>query len=229
MLSKRNQFKSLFTIFLLISSFPSPVRAEVTHDFASWNGVLLQGRLTGKFGFYLEVQNRLNETLSNRNTFIIRPALRYLFSPQLSLWLGYGWMPLFGPFRSENRIWQQALYQDDLGLWQLSGRLRFDERWLGNTSEVSFRSRVMLRVLRFMDDNRGFALCGWNEVFYHINSVANGPTTGFDQNRLFVGINFQIGEYVRLEPGYLNVFINQADPQSDVMFHAFAVYTVVNF
>jgi hypothetical protein len=229
MVHRTYRFVLLIAVVFSIYTFTSQAHSEMIHDFASWNGVLLQGKLTGNFEYYFEVQNRLNQTLNNRNTFIIRPALRYSFSEQFSLWLGYGWMPIFSPFREENRIWQQVLYQDEVGLWQLAGRVRFDERWLSQTSEVSHRGRAMFRTLRFMDDKRDFALCGWDELFYNINSIPNGPMSGFDQNRFFAGINFKIGENARLEPGYLSVVVNQTDPQSDVITHAFAIYTVVNF
>ncbi|MEO5968961.1 MAG: hypothetical protein ABIQ95_03465 [Bdellovibrionia bacterium] len=64
MVSKRFQFVSLIAMVLSISAFPHLTQAETIHDFASWNGVMLQGNSTGNFGYYFEFQNRLNQTLN---------------------------------------------------------------------------------------------------------------------------------------------------------------------
>jgi hypothetical protein len=219
----------IVTVFLFINVTSSLANAEVTHDFASWHGIMLQGKSSDHFGYYFEVQNRLNKTLSSRNTFIIRPALRYIISNEFSLWLGYGWMPLLDPFQGENRIWQQGLYRVSVDLWRISARLRIDERWLANISNVSFRGRVMLRARRFLQQPRDTSLVGWNEFFYNLNSSINGPVSGFDQNRAFFGINFYVGERVELESGYLNVLFNTPNLNINFMSHALAVYTIVHF
>jgi len=202
--------------------------ADTSQDFASWNGFLFQGTFSQETGYYLEIQSRLNQTLANGNRFIVRPAFRYFATPELSLWAGYGWLPAFSPYRSESRLWQQALYQVKLGLWQLVGRFRLDERWLADSDGVGFRGRLMLRTLWTLKEDSPLSLCFSNEYFQNLNTVARGFDSGFDQNRFFLGINYLVTNTIQVEPGYMNVFVDPPGSGNTVMNHVFAVYTIFN-
>lgn len=54
-----------------------------------------------------------------------------------------------------------------------------------------------------------WALVASDEVFVNINTVAmRGPAAGFDQNRVFVGINRTFSQYVNVDVGYQNQLVN---------------------
>jgi hypothetical protein len=216
-------------ILLFFLGFSSISYAAFTPDFASWNGFLFQGMFSTESGYYLEIQSRLNQNLSSGNRYIIRPAFRYFLSPSLSIWAGYGWLPAFSPFRGENRLWQQAFYQTRAGQWLHIARFRIDERWLANSEGTAFRARFMLRTQRSVNGPSTLSVCVWDEYFQNLNNVTRGPLSGFDQNRVFFGLNYLATQSIQIEPGYLNVLVNQAEPAPNIMNHIFALYTIFNF
>ena len=231
--AKRRHSLKVFKVFAffsltMLTFLVRPASAKVSHDFASWTGILFQGGFTTKYGYYLEIQDRLNKTLAGGNRFIIRPAFRYSVTTELSLWAGYGWLPAFSPFRGENRLWQQAFYQTRAGSWQLIGRVRIDERWLSNAGGAAFRGRVMFRSLLALDPEALISLCFWDEYFQNLNTVSNGPVSGFDQNRSFLGLNYLLTKDIQVESGYLNVFVNQSGTAPDIMNHILGLYIILN-
>ncbi len=218
----------IITLLFAIPSFTiPPAFAATEHDLASWIGLLFQGTFNEKVGYYVEIQDRLNQNLASGNRSIIRPALRYFFSPHLSLWVGYGWMPAFSPFRNENRVWQQLLYEENFGPIQIVGRLRIDERWIGSSENVAYRARLMLRSLQRVDEGRKLFLCEWVEYLQHLNTVSTLTTAGMDQSRVFLGVNYKVTPEIAIEPGYLNLFVNGSSGNS-VMNHIFALYGIFN-
>lgn len=222
--------KNSFIVALLVilpNSFVS-AKVDISSDFANWTGLFFQADFDKPIGYYLEVQDRINQNLSVGNRFIVRPAVRFNILPGLSLWAGYGWLPAFSPFLNESRLWQQAFYQFDTRLWQFIGRLRVDERWLGNTDALAYRGRIMVRVLKFIGQRDSLALCGWSEYFQNLNTVIGGPQAGFDQSRSFLGINFPIAKGILIEPGYSNVLVNQPQSSAKTMNHVFLLYGIFN-
>ena len=53
----------------------------------------------------------------------------------------------------------------------------------------------------------------YDEIFVSLNAARNGPRSGFDQNRLFVGLNRKINRYVSMDIGYQNQSINTPGPR----------------
>lgn len=47
-----------------------------------------------------------------------------------------------------------------------------------------------------------------NEIFFNLNSPTNGPGGGFDQNRIFVGLNKKINKHLSVDGDYQLQAIN---------------------
>jgi hypothetical protein len=160
---------------------------------------------------------------------LVRPAIGIQLSPVVSIWAGYAWTPSFNPsFRDEQRPFQQFLAEHRLGVASLVNRFRLEERFIGAAQGVSLRVRHMLRgVIRFAPDSP-WGIAVYDELFFTLNSIANGPLAGFDQNRAFFGLNLKIAEW-QFEVGYMNNIVNRPEPQIDRMNHnltAMIVFTV---
>ena len=53
----------------------------------------------------------------------------------------------------------------------------------------------------------------YDEIFVNVNSVGNGPDSGFDQNRLFLGMNRQFTKHFNMDLGYQMQALNNRQPE----------------
>ncbi len=57
-----------------------------------------------------------------------------------------------------------------------------------------------------------WAVVAYDEIFVNLNTVGTtqgkGPAAGFDQNRVFVGINRTFSKYLNMDIGYQNQLLN---------------------
>lgn len=222
---------------LLIILFPGPSFGEpgLRQDFQNWDVVTLTLPVTPgkKVLWYGEVQPRIGN-LDDRGTsndfsqLILRTALGYQLTRKVSVWQGYAWVPTFEPVNlNEHRIFQQLTINGKLRRLDVSNRTRLEQRWIENTGQTSIRFRHMARGMLPLDRQRKWALVLYDEFFVTLKGVPNGPAAGFDQNRLFVGVNRKLNEVVNAEAGYLNQFVNSRDPVANRMNHVLLL--TVNF
>lgn len=190
-----------------------------TQNFANWTALFINGKINDHFGYFVESQSRINDgsDYTNRtydslkskgNRLLLRAALRWmpLGNNHLQFAFGYGWTPNLSPYRDENRIWQQALYQDKFSPESANSylvRLRTEQRDIEGTKQIAHRVRLMARFQHDFDTTYGYTV--WDEFFLGLNAVPNGPRAGSDQNRIFVGPYIKFSNNVRFEPGYMRV------------------------
>lgn len=201
----------------------------VRNDLQQWGSVGLTLPLTpGKRLLLMgEAQPRVGN-LQDRGTsgdftqLILRTAVGWQLSKRVSVWQGYAWAPVFEPINvNEHRLHQQLSIQGKIRRLQISNRTRLEERWIeNNDGRVSIRLRHMVRGMYPLDAKERWFLVLSDEAFVTLKGVSNGPATGFDQNRLFVGVSRKLSPSVNAELGYLNQFNNSRDPVPDRMNHA---------
>lgn len=221
----------LLCLCLLVSIRGAEAK-PVSSEAQLWYSAIAQGPISRPFLYYLEAQPRFSQ---DDVRVILRPALGVAVTQDLSLWLGQAWIPLAvwdgdPTLRGgESRLFQQVLYNKSLGALRLTGRGRFEQRFLPGTTEVSLRARAMARGAYSLGSGGAPTLIVWDEVFFHLNSVAGGPRTGFDQNRAFVGAGWKLAEHTTLEVGYLNAFTRRPTQPTDQMVHAPYIFTIFSF
>lgn len=222
----------------LVSSSVCPAAES---NFATWTAAYFQGKTSAHWGWQGEMQTRLNDGssafavndpfLTRGNRLLLRLAARWLphGDGTLQFHLGYGWTPNLSPYRNENRLWQQALFQGDGDDWWWIQRYRFEERWIANTDGVSLRFRHFSRLHRYFTTDKNIGLSLWNEHFWVLNTVGGGPQSGFDQNRVFLGPHFVMSPTTRFEVGYLNLITAQATSRDVLISHLLALNFFVDF
>lgn len=183
----------------------------VSQQFQGWTPAYLNLAFNDRVNGWYEVQPRFSE--DGVSQLLLRTALGYRFYGRWSAWLGYAWTPSLQPnFRTENRIFQQLLYSDDFWFGHLMSRTRFEQRWIGNTSGVALRARTLLRDQIPISDDEKWRVVAQDEVFVNLNSPKGGPVSGFDQNRLFFGINRVVNEHLNVDVGYQFQYLNRREP-----------------
>ncbi len=209
----------VLTACLLLAALSKIARAETRQDFRLWTNVTaitdlghLSSRLT-RWRLWTEVQNRFRDLAKDEDLdqLLVRSALGYEVAKELSVWLGYGYIPVFteaDKVVNEHRLWQQLLWSSELDRWSLTSRTRLEQRFIEGAEEPAWRYRQFVRLARPLTRQLPLSLVLWDEVFVHLSSASPTIQTGFDQNRIFAGLGWQVTQPARIEIGYLNQFID---------------------
>jgi hypothetical protein len=196
-------------IVVLTSVFPA--RALET-DSEGWFQITATGPVTERLLAFVEAQPRIGTKSDSDDvdmrTMIARGALGWRVLPGWSLWTGYGYTPTFNPERDEHRVFQQSLYEWQPGPFSASNRTRLEQRWLEHAHDTSWRLRNQLRFAYPLPGHPTIALVVADEIFANLNTVDTAPVSGFDQNRFFAGISYQVNSVLRIEVDYVNQVVN---------------------
>lgn len=187
--------------------------AQTVSDGRVWWNVTVQERAgtTSPWRWYFELQGRTRDGVDDMDQLLVRPAAGYDLTPQSSLWAGYGYTPSYpagADALHEHRTWQQYLWVRRLRrpALQVQWRSRLEQRWIEGNGETAWRYRQFARLTRpLVARADGPTFVAWDELFLHLNGTPR-TVSGFDQNRLFIGV----GPQSRFELGYLNQTLNSA-------------------
>ncbi|MBX3347632.1 MAG: DUF2490 domain-containing protein [Nitrospira sp.] len=196
-------------------------------DFRLWTPVYLNVKLPSRFLAYMEVNPRIGDDVTNIDQLLLRPAIGYQLTDNLSIWQGYAWVGNFNQtptkfipsnFFGENRIFQQAIYTQKFGDFKFMSRTRMEERWIDHAAGTALRFRQMLKLSYPLPIAPDWALVTYDEIFINLNSVdtfdevrrgaSKGPGAGIDQNRFFLGVNKSFNQYFNVDIGYQNQMLN---------------------
>jgi hypothetical protein len=216
--------------FGLLVSVVIPNRAVATeHHLQNWSVYVMRVNVIGSWSAYFELQPRTDILDSRLDRLLIRPAVMYSLSPELNLALGYGAIASFDPVSWEHRIWQQVQYVQKWEARSLTHRLRLEQRFLPGADSVGMRFRYFARFYVPWSDGAGWGPLFSNELFLAFNSPLASVSSGFDQNRVFAGLNFDVGPHFRVEAGYLNNYVRRPAPKEGLMNHAGLLGIYVSF
>ena len=198
---------------VLVLSVALPQRVSAgSHDFQIWTPVYLTVNFSDKIQGWYEAQPRFGDDASQVNQLLLRTALGYRVADHWSIWQGYAWTPNIEPkFKAENRIYQQLLYIQKFPAIKIMSRTRLEQRWIKDVSGTAVRFRTLLRGQVPLGDQGRWSIVGQDEIFFNLNSPTNGPDSGLDQNRLFVGINRVMNEHLNVDAGYQFQSINTSE------------------
>lgn len=203
-------------LLLAPSAYAQP--PDVVEETQAWFALIAQKKLgDSNFVFWLDAHVRINGT-GNQQTLIARPGLGYRFRPDMSVWVGYAWVPVFKDeveTLDEHRLWQQWTWDIALPLeGKIQLRSRLEERFAKGS--VGFRFREFVRAQTGRLGNSPVMLVVWDEAFVAFNDTSFGQQVGFDQNRLFLGLAFYFSKEVRFEAGYGNQYVVRRDAPDPV-------------
>lgn len=204
-----------FAVALLLAAVLGQARPATAspQDFQLWTPLYLTAPFQERWLGWFEVQPRLGDDASKMDQLLLRTALGYRFHERWSAWLGYAWTPSFLPgFRSENRVYQQLQYAGDHAFGRLTSRTRLEQRWIDHVAGAAVRFRTMLRGQIPVAHNDTWSLVGQDELFVNLNSPDAGPKAGFDQNRLFLGVNHRFNDHLNVDAGYQLQLVEKSEP-----------------
>ena len=227
---------------VVVVSFPflAPVAIadELFQDAGSWLQVVGEGSLKflhpdlEKGRIWLEGQARFDDNWQHWYQGVVRAALGYSLSDRATLWVGYSWVPTqpAGPssYISQQDVFPAFRYIAPTILGTFTFRTMVDTNFLrGNQPRV--RPRQLIRFLRPFGFEQRLSLVAWDEVFVRVNSTPLGGVSGFDQNRMFLGLGWSFFPTVRTEVGYMNQYVDDARHFNNTMRHLIMGSLFVNF
>ena len=189
-----------------------------------WLGYFNQTRFSNKWGMWADLHLRTKEKfVNNFSTGIIRLGLTYYVNDATKLTAGYAFINHFPAdahkkiSQPEHRPWQQVQWHTKYGKKRMMQWFRLEERFrrkirndstLADGSNFSFRIRyniwyeVPLSKKGIVPNSLSFVVN--DEV--HFNFGKEIVYNYFDQNRLFAGLKYQVGEHSNVQVGYMNLF-----------------------
>jgi len=190
----------LAVLYFAFFSFGTFADSEVQ----SWMQILSQGKLTPQLRLWSELQPRFGFGVGGLTTVMIRPAVGWQVTEQFSLWGGYAWTPIVKPTsRSEHRAWTQAIYVAQAFGGTFTQRLRIESRFIEGVSATALRLRYQARLALPIALENALSLVAYDEIFLSLNDTNPAITSGFDQNRLFLGVFHRFSPQLGLDIGYL--------------------------
>jgi hypothetical protein len=218
----------LLTLLLSLSTsvFAQDGKQDNT-DQQAWSWTRVEGEidtteqslLDKPLQYSMEIHYRLKNDMSDFHQMILRPMLGYKLDDTSTIWLGYAYIgqDRNGNFVNEHRTFQMITYSAKIGKTPIVfvGNTRLEQRMLENEQEMNLRIRQMVRFSAdlFKIKNGTFALFFQDELFLRLNETNWSGQSGFDQNRLSIGLDYKTkikNTPVTFSAGYMNnQFANQ--------------------
>jgi hypothetical protein len=213
---------ALGAIFLALVARGQPPAKQTAHEGQTWLAYFNQVRLSQRWGLWGDLQLRSRERMvGGLSLGIARGGLIYFLSDQTRLVGGYAYGHAFandshpGIFQPEHRPWQMLQWQAQYPKVRTTQAIRLEQRFrrrLKNGSEWAdgylFNYRLRLSTQAQFTLTKpgpgGFSLLLSDEIFVNFGSEI--IYNYFDQNRVFLGISYQINKQASLQLGYLNLF-----------------------
>ncbi len=196
----------IFRIFILLAIiiFCQISAYAVPNDLESWDAIVLEVPMNKKFNFYIDVQPRIGDDLTQLNTLVVRPAIHYKINENVMIGQGFSWQPHVTPvFNNENRPYQEIIYRKKYEKVNLTLRARTEERLIEGTSGASIRQRFLVRLKFPMSKEKEWGYIAANELLINLNSLAVGPKGGLDQERVYFGVYKKLNKDTSLELAYI--------------------------
>ena len=188
----------LACVVLMFSAVPA--NAQAIDDGGLWHALLAQGDFDAwgsdhpRLRWWFDGHLRLLDDAGGFNQSIVRPGLGWTLNERSTLWAGYAWIRTSALSRvefDEHRIWQQWTWSKDCRNWRLGVRSRFEQRLVETGDDLGLRFRQFFRATHNLPALPKMTLVCWDEIFYHLNDTDWGAESGFNQNRVFVGVGYK--------------------------------------
>jgi hypothetical protein len=219
-----------------LTAAPAEAAPPSEHRYQTWLAAFVHGPIKGHAWFWTDAQLRLYENFEP-SAILLRPGFSWKVGPPVYLTAGYAWTPSWQrpgerlDFIDEHRAWEQIMWTPSNEATGTAAilRARLEQRMRpADHRDTGLRARFMWRGQVPISRRWPVIFVVWDEVFVALNDAMWGQKRGFDQNRAFAGVGWQIRPtIVRVEIGYTNVWLVREGP--DPVNHIIAVNTFLGW
>lgn len=210
----------LLALCLLIGSLQLSAQ-EMTHGYSHWYTYFGTAQLNKKWAIAYDFQARIRDGISTKGQFLNRAGLQYTPGKHTSYLLGYSFITTYSDaadqYFPEHRIYQQFIYKHGSTAYNMTHRVRFEERWVGQKTlaekdvqywKYGHRLRYFNRTI-FPIGKSPWYFAVQDEFFMNVfNSEINKKFV--DQNRFLATPGYAVRPNLKLEAGYMNHFVQTA-------------------
>ena len=206
----------IFTITAILCLTLNCALAQLSET-QGWFFVTHSQALSKKFDLLADAQLRSANRFNYVNTLLLRSALSYNLNKQHSVALGYAhkgdWEQEAAgkTYSTENRIYQQYLFNFKHHRTELALRSRLEQRWVKDEKMMfSQRLRTFISAQIPLIADTGFTHGLYtgiqNELFLNVQHKDRVNGSLFDQNRTFGSIGYRWNKKIDSEIGYMYWF-----------------------
>jgi len=203
------RFMALLTIFCLAATAAQAQRrqrqaqAAQAQNGSVWESpaVALEYQIDRSWSFHLDTQLRFDQNMSRLRTLQVRPGFEYALSPNWALAAGYVQFTRYLPGARQSRgPFQDILHRTRIDGLPVAGRLRWEELFFDD-GRLLVRTRALAGV-RIPLWRSPWELALSDEVFINVSTDRPARTSGFAQNRAFIGFGRQLTAWAKGSLGY---------------------------
>lgn len=215
--------KRLIFFLGILLNYPVQAQNENYSHHSSWNTLIVQTDISENLFAKTEFNFRRTNFLQDWEQIVLRPSFQYRALPQITVALGYTFIQnySYSDFSSpldtrENNLWQQLLIDQTFGRFNISHRVRFEERLKnyidmasdkpqisGNdySGRLRYRFIVTVPVLK----KQRVSILAYDEAFLDFGKGTLPKT--LDQNWIFIGVRLRESDHVTIKSGYHQINI----------------------
>jgi len=199
--------KKTLLVFFCFSFFNISAQES---DLGNWLIYIGNKKVNEKWSIHNEIQYRNYEFAGDLEQLLIRTGVGYNLTNTTNFLIGYGFIksenyinPTDKETVNEHRIFQQLTTKQKIGIFKVSHRYRFEQRFIESDFKMRVRYFLSMQIPLTKKINKGIYLSAYNEIFI------NTTNQFFDRNRVYSGIGYQLNKNIRMEAGYMNqLFLN---------------------
>lgn len=229
--------KLLSFLFLLFIS--GQLFAQTQHQNAGWFMFVNNTKFNEKWGLQFDVQVRAADDWKFVRNTLVRPALQYFINDKHNVALGYLWQSTQSQVEGmdnsslhEHRIFEQYIFNHQLGSVIASHRVRVEQRFIGRAGDDAFSQRFryffrLIQPLKKVETSfaKGAFIALQNEVFLNFQNKDKINNSVFDQNRVYLAAGYRFSKKFDVEAGYMNQAIKSRIGHTNNNIIQLAVYT----
>lgn len=222
--------KKIYPLILILVLFASKTLLGQNEDYthsSSWNTLTVKAHLNEKLFLKNEFNFRRTNFLQDWEQIVLRPSLQYKVENGLTAAIGYSHIQNYSYSNfslpidfKENNLWQQLFIKQTFRHFDISHRIRFEERFNENVgvvndntiitdTEYSIRLRYRFIVTVPILKKRHISAIAYDEVFLDFEKGLLPKS--LNQNWIFIGLRFRESEHITITSGYHHINIPRDD------------------
>lgn len=175
-------------------------------DAQLWIQFNTQVALSKTWTLLFEGQPRWNQNFTHYDQIVLRTGVNRRLTPSLLVGAAYAVVPrrtIVGAVVEQQSYQQVVVTLPRVGKWSPQFRVREDQRFLSQWGDAAHRVREQFRVTRPLPRVPAWTLVLNEEAFYNLDRTARGPAPGWDQLRVYSGLQRALSRDLAVEVGYM--------------------------
>ncbi len=220
----------IYHLILILVLFASKTLLGQNEDYmhsSSWNTLTVKAHFNEKLFIKNEFNFRRTNFLQDWEQIVLRSSVQYKLENGLTAAIGYSHIQnySYSNFSSpidfkENNLWQQFFIKQTFKHFDISHRIRFEERFKENIGEVNentiitdteysgrlrYRFIVTVPILK----KQNISAIAYDEVFLDFEKSLQPKN--LNQNGMFIGLRFRESQHITITSGYHHIDIPRDD------------------